>query len=299
MVKVALALQNIHLLTGGDLASLLEVAQDADRRGIDHLLLGDHLLMSAAQAGDYPVKLPVDLDFDQLEPMVLFGAIAAVTTRIRLITGIVLGPLRSAPLLAKQAATLDVVSRGRLDLGLGVGWQEAEYSASGVPFEGRSGRMEDQIRACRVLWTQAPASFTSRTVSFEQVYAKPFPVQPGGPPVWFGCNLSERNLPRVAALGDGWIVSGAGDQKSALPENIGKLRRALEAQGRDPTGFPVSFAVGTRYASKDEMIAEARELAAMGATMLSYRPGFTCRTAEELAQFVDWMLATKDALGGA
>jgi alkanesulfonate monooxygenase SsuD/methylene tetrahydromethanopterin reductase-like flavin-dependent oxidoreductase (luciferase family) len=108
-------------------------------------------------------------------------------------------------LLAKQLATLDVMSRGRLSIGLGVGWQKEEYEAAGVPWEGRYTRFMEQLRVCRLLWSEAPATFHGRTVDFQKIHAFPRPVQHGGVPIWLGVSPSDLNIARMAEHADGWI----------------------------------------------------------------------------------------------
>ena len=117
----------------------------------------------SARTDRYPFgKFPLPPEYPWFEPLTMLAAIAGATSRIRLATGVLISPLRPAVLLAKIAATLDVVSGGRLDLGVGTGWQREEYEASGIPFAGRAARMDDQLRACRVLWSDAPARSSPR-----------------------------------------------------------------------------------------------------------------------------------------
>jgi probable F420-dependent oxidoreductase len=141
--------------------------------------------------------------------MTTLAAMAAVTTRVRLATGILIAPLRPAAVLAKTAATLDVLSGGRLDLGVGVGWQSEEYDAVGLEFAARGQRLDDTIGACRALWSQAPAAYASDSATFGDTFCSPRPAQERLP-VWFSGSLNARNLRRIVDLGDGWIpIMGA------------------------------------------------------------------------------------------
>jgi probable F420-dependent oxidoreductase len=162
---------------------------------------------------------------------------ASATRRIRLATGVLLAPLRPALLLAKTLATLDVLSRGRLDLGVGIGWQPEEFAGAGVPFAGRAARLDDTLRACRALWREAPASFDSPTLRFADLWCLPRPVQPGGIPIWFGLSLGPRNLRRIAELGAGWMPIEADPERIA--DGVRRLREALRDAGRDPAELRV------------------------------------------------------------
>ncbi len=108
-------------------------------------------------------------------------------------------------LLAKQAATLDVLSQGRLDLGVGTGWQREEYDAEGLDFARRGQLLTDTIAACKALWRDTPAALDTPTLSFRDIYCDPKPVQPGGVPLWIGGTLHKRNLDRLVRYGDAWI----------------------------------------------------------------------------------------------
>ena len=150
-----------------------------------------------------PFPFPPELPW--LEPLSVIAAMAAVTERIRFSTKILIAPLRPAPLLAKTLATIDVLSRGRLEIGVSTGWQREEYEASGVDWSRRGQLLTDTMEACQVLWRDAPATFRSESFSFEDVWCRPAPLQAGGIPIWFAGGLNRRNLDRICRLGDGWI----------------------------------------------------------------------------------------------
>jgi probable F420-dependent oxidoreductase len=168
----------------------------------------------------------------------MLAAIAAATTSIRLATGILIAPLRPAVLLAKQTATLDVMSRGRLDLGVGTGWQREEYDAEGVDFAQRGQLLSDTLAACKVLWRDTPAAIETPTLSFHDVFCEPKPAQPGGVPLWIGGVLHARNLERIVRWGDAWIpIMGA--SVSDIVDGARRIAEAWRAVGRDPLALQV------------------------------------------------------------
>jgi probable F420-dependent oxidoreductase len=236
-LALSVTVSGLGRLFGGELRGLLEVARAADELGIDQLVMPDHLAMGR-RTDRYPYgRFPLPLEEPWLEPLTTLAAVAGATQRIRLATGVLIAPLRAPLLLAKTAASLDVLSGGRLDLGVGVGWQEEEYAASGVAFAERWRRLQDGLRACRALWRDAPARFTSPTVSFEELWCLPRPLQPGGVPIWFGVALGPRNLARVVELGDGWMPMDS--SASAIRSGVDRLREAFARAGRDFGGFGV------------------------------------------------------------
>ena len=196
-------------------------------------MLADHVVMGrntdAYPYGDFAFAP----DEPWADPLALLTAIAAVTSRVRLATGILITPLRTPASLAKSVATLDALSGGRVDLGVGVGWQREEYAVAGVPWEERWGRLDDGLRACRALWSASPASFTSPSVSFEEIWCEPRPTQ-DRLPLWLGAKATEKNCARVADWGDGWMPLEARTGSDELFDGIARLRGAFATAGRSP-----------------------------------------------------------------
>jgi probable F420-dependent oxidoreductase len=227
---LALGLPTFGSAPGGSWRTVLDVARAADRAGVDRIVVSDHVVNGPDVAG-YPWgRFPTPPEGDWLEPLTVLTAIAAATERVRLSTGILIAPLRPAALLAKTVATLDVLSSGRVDLGVGVGWQRAEYEALGVDFATRGRLLTDTIGACRELWSTLPASYESPGVSFADTYCAPRPHQPRLP-VWFSGTLNDRNLGRIVELGDGWIPI-MGSTAADIRAGATALAEAFDAAGR-------------------------------------------------------------------
>ena len=222
----------------GDPRQLIDIARRLEDAGADGVVVSDHVLIGPRSDlypwGDFP--FPPEAPW--LEPLTVLTAIAAATERLLLTTGILIVPLRPATLLAKTVATLDALAPGRFELGAGTGWQAEEFEAQGLDPSAKGRLLTDTIAACRVLWRDAPASFESATVSFEEVWSEPRPTTPGGPPVLFSGTLTPRNLRRIVELGDGWIpIMGA--TLDDVRAGTTQLRAALEAAGRDPSTLRV------------------------------------------------------------
>jgi probable F420-dependent oxidoreductase len=298
MTQVAIGLYGLQSWFGGDFAPVTEIVRAAEKRGVDLVSITDHVVMGE-NLHNYPYgRFPAPLDYPWYEPITVLAVLAGVTQRIRLSTGIVIAPLRSAVLLAKQIATLDVMSRGRVSIGLGVGWQKEEYDASGIPWEGRYTRFVEQLRVCRLLWSKAPAAFQGETVSFEKIYAYPRPVQKGGVPIWLGIAPTERNIERMAEFADGWIPMEQDPDK--LAPVIANLRAQLAARGRDPQAFVVRVVPRFVFGS-DKMPDLAATLAGVpalvkaGATMVELFPSAFCRGPDDFDAFLTQLIALKDS----
>ena len=296
MVQTAIGLYGLQQWYDGDFAPVVDIARAAEKAGIDQVSLTDHVVMGE-NIDRYPYgRFPSPLDFPWFEPITVLAAIAGGTRDIRLSTGVLIAPLRPAALLAKQLATLDVMSRGRVSIGVGVGWQKEEYDACGVPWEGRYTRLEEQVRACKLLWREAPATFDGATVRFERIHAWPRPVQAGGVPIWFGLSPSERNIDRIAELGDGWIPME--QRPEPLANHIGKLRRAFVARGRDPADLAVRVVLRAAFRDDgtpdlDATLAAVPALVDAGVTMVELLPLVYCRGPEDLEPFCRRVAALK------
>jgi probable F420-dependent oxidoreductase len=222
----------------GEWRGLLDLARAADDAGIDRIVVVDHVVMGPHTEKYVWGKFPVPPDAPWLEPLTVLSGMAAVTARVRLATGILIAPLRPSVLLAKQVATLDQLSGGRVDLGVGTGWQREEYDAEGLPFERRGQLLTDAMAACTVLWRDTPADFDSPTLSFREVYCEPKPVQPGGVPIWVAGTLNARNLDRVVKFGAAWIPI-MGETVEGIADGARVIRDALSTAGRDSSSFQV------------------------------------------------------------
>jgi probable F420-dependent oxidoreductase len=210
------------------------VATAADARGFATLWCGEHVVMVDEPRSRYPYsadgRIAVPPDADWLDPLLSLSFIAAHTERIRLATGILLLPEHNPLVVAKQAATLDVLSGGRFVLGVGVGWSAEEFEALGVPFSRRGARMEEYIAAMRRLWADEVTSFEGEFVRFNSVRVNPKPVRRSGIPVVFG-GTSDAAMRRVATAGDGWY--GFNLSSAALPDALNALAQHCRDYGRD------------------------------------------------------------------
>jgi probable F420-dependent oxidoreductase len=264
---------------------MLQVAQHAEARGIHDLTLSEHVVMSVDQQANPSQAHTFVEPFP--EPMVTFGALSAVTQRVRLITTILISPLRPAALLAKQAATLHAISRGRFVMGVSVSWDANEYAALGVPFDLRGQILDDQLHACKALWSDAPVSFSSPTVNFANVACQPRP-QPGEEiPIWFGGRFGPRLLRRVGELGHGWVLTPAlGETLETLTAHIQQLRDAMQAADRDPAQLEVAAMPMRSGATLAETLACVPDMLRAGVNVFRFGTA-RCRSVEEMFSFID------------
>lgn len=257
-MQTSITISGIGRLFGGDLGAVVDAFAVAEAAGVDQVVLADHVVIGP-RTDRYPFgRFPYGPDEPWPEPLTLLAAAAGVTERVRLGTGVLVAPLRPPLLLAKTVATLDVLSRGRVDLGLGLGWQAEEFAGAAVAFERRAQALDDTLGACRALWSGAPASFASATVTFDDLWCVPAPVQPGGPPLWFGGPAAGRNLRRIVDNHGGWLPI-AGTPLDEVAAGV----RALVAAGA-PEPVPV------RASPPDADPATLQAWAAAGVTHASF-----------------------------
>jgi len=219
--------------------------------------------------GGAPFPFPVDHNYP--EPLIMLAAIAGATRRLRLATGILIAPMRPAVLLAKMAATLDVVSDGRFDLGLGAGWHAAELRAAGNDPATVMQTLEDIVGACRALWAGGPSSFHSPSVSFDGLYCYPRPSSGAALPVWLAGPCARSTFRRIARLGDGWVPFG-NVGVADIARGSAMLDEAAAGEGRDRSSFGIraSLPIGTGSPRErlEHALAAAPEFVAAGATAL-------------------------------
>ena len=249
---------------GSDPGAVKEYAQAAESLGYDHIIAFDHVL--GANAASRPNWSGAYRHTDSFhEPFVLFGYLAGVTERIGLVTSIIILPQRQTVLVAKQAAAVDVLSGGRLRLGIGIGWNAVEFEGLGENFHDRGRRSEEQVELLRRLWTSDLVTFKGRWHTVTDAGLNPLPVQ-RPIPIWFG-GRAEHLLRRVARLGDGWFPLVRPDQEGgALVQRVRDL--ATEA-GRSPDDIGIESWVSIRGRSQDEWIADVEAWKALGATHVS------------------------------
>jgi probable F420-dependent oxidoreductase len=249
---------------GTDPAATRDLAQTAEDLGYHHILAYDHVI--GANPATRPGWRPPYTYRDAFhEPFVLFGYLAGVTRKIELVTGIIILPQRQTVLAAKQAAALDVLSNGRLRLGIGIGWNPVEYEALGENFQDRGRRCEEQIELMRRLWTQELVTFDGKWHKVTDAGLNPLPIQ-RPIPVWFG-GTDDRALRRLARLGDGWFPLLAPDPKCRAA--IEKIRSHARAAGRDPTGIGIEGRISLGQGAPETWIEGIAQWKDLGATHLT------------------------------
>jgi probable F420-dependent oxidoreductase len=237
---------------GSDPAAIKDYAQAAEQLGFSHILVYDHVVGANPQRPGWEGwRRPYTFETPFHEPFVLFGFLAAVTERVGLTTGVIILPQRQTVLVAKQAAAVDVLSRGRLRLGVGVGWNEVEYEALGMDFATRGRREAEQIRLLRRLWTDPLVTFAGAFDRITDAGINPMPIQ-RPIPIWIGgaqnpAAATDVVLRRIGRLADGWMLVGPAGPHVA--ESWARIRAFAEAAGRDPSTLGLEG--GLRYGDGD------------------------------------------------
>lgn len=253
-----LGLHALGIGSGSERAVIDAVAFAADACGFATLWAGEHVIMVDRSASRYPYSddgvIAVPAQADWLDPMVALGFAAAASSRIGIATGVLLLPEHNPVVMAKQAASLDKLSGGRLTLGIGIGWSKEEFDALGVPFEHRAARTAEYVTAMRTMWRDDIASFEGEFVNFESIRVNPKPVRDRRIPVVLGGN-SDAALRRVAAWGDGWYGFNL-DDVAAVRDSVAKLERLCAESGRDRAELRLAVALLEPHATDVGALAE-------------------------------------------
>lgn len=242
-----------------------DYAQTVEGLGYDYLLTYDHVLgANPDRPGGWEGR-PYTYKNSFHEPFVLFGYLAGLTQTLQFVTGILILPQRQTALVAKQAAQVDILSGGRLVIGVGVGWNEVEYEALGKEFHNRGRRCEEQVALLNELWTKPLVVFKGKYHSIPDAGLNPLPVQ-RPIPIWFG-GRADVVLRRMARLGQGWFAGGTpGDP---LKEKVDRLWSYLEAEGRDPTAFGIDGWISVRTTPPSAWTETVEQWRQLGATQVA------------------------------
>ncbi|MBV9581049.1 MAG: LLM class F420-dependent oxidoreductase [Chloroflexi bacterium] len=234
-----------------DFAALGGLAQAAEDLGFDSVWISDHVVVPHHISSAYPYttdgSFPVSPSQPYLEPLAALGYLAGMTRRVRLGIAVLILPYRPPLLTAKMIATLDTLSNGRIDLGIGVGWMREEFEALGVSsdvYEHRGSATDEQLHILKSAWTKDVTAYGGRFYHFDAVGAYPHPIQKPHPPIWVGGH-TRAALRRTALLGDGWLPIGGRPPADLPPEEvracIARIREQAERAGRNPDALRVCF----------------------------------------------------------
>lgn len=266
---------------------LTELAQGAEAAGFESLWTVEHVVFPDAYESTYPYdasgKMVMAADTNLPDPLVWLTWVAAVTERIHIGTGILILPQRNPVILAKTLATIDALSGGRVELGVGVGWLREEFEALGIPFEGRGKRTEEYIDVLRTLWDGDHAEHHGELVDFSGISVNPKPAR-GRVPIHIGGH-THHAARRAGRLGDGFFPA-----KGDLPELVDIMRQSAADAGRDPAAIEVTFGSAEVFGS--DPVGAVEELRAQGVDRVVV-PSFLYlkNTAEALAAFGETVIA--------
>lgn len=276
-----------YLPTRGPTATregILALAREGERLGLHSAMIADHIVFPVRSDSAYPYT--VDGRFpgggDALETFSILGVVAGATEKLRLVPSVLVLPYRNPVLTAKMVASLDVLSGGRVTLGVGVGWLKEEFEALESPdFERRGAVTDEWIAIYKQLWSQSPATFAGKFYSYSDIRCEPFPLQKPHPPIWVGGH-SRAALRRTARHGDGWHPVGAIAASPLPPQemraHLQTLKQMTEAEGRDFSALQISYKAplydtgipdrdGTRRSfsgSPDDIAGDIRSFAEIG-----------------------------------
>ena len=307
-VRLLLVLTENHTMRPvPDVGDLVSFAVAAEQAGVDGVMVSEHVVLgpSASAAGlpanprDYAMPGNQDPAMPWPSPIVLLSAIAAATTRLRLVAGAIISPLRHPLALAKDLATLDRLSLGRLVVLPTVSWHRDEYAALGVPFACRGELLDEQLEIWSRAWSGSPVSFDGTHYRFGDVWVEPQPYRPGGPRLWFGgSSVHPRLVSRLVRYGTGFNPLGQPDDAG-----LARLAAALRAAGRDPAdveyvgGIRGEFPGPDQVADLDRALAGVPAQLARGFTTICVKPSQFIDDQAKFADFCEQLTAKVRRLG--
>jgi len=260
---------------GTDVAAIRAFVRDVEAMGFDHLFVADHVLGADPKFHSHPSLATYSHESPVHEALTSMAYMAAITSRITLATGILILPQRQTALVAKQAAQLDVLSGGRLRLGIGVGWNAVEFEALNETFENRGKRSAEQIALLRALWTEPVVDFRGEFHRISHAGLNPMPIQ-RPIPIWFGVGSRDRPVPpdaalrRIAKLADGWSPNFPPDAQGRIL--VDRVRQYTHAAGREPAKLPLEGRIHLAGQSADGWMKQVEAWKTLGATSLIAEP---------------------------
>lgn len=300
--KIMLILtENWTIVDKQDLRTLVDWAVIAEESGIYGLMLSDHITLGASAGARgiepnpraYAAPGNQDPQTPWPDSLLLFSAIAARTSKIKLFCGAIIAPLRHPVHLAKQLATLDCLSEGRLIVQPTVSWHQDEYEHLGVPFRKRGKLLDEHLEAWQRLWNESPASYDGQHYQFEGVYFEPKPYRKGGPPLWFGGqSMHAPLLRRLVQYGQGFHPFGA-----PSAEDLQQLRDGLTAAGRDISeiamigGIRATFPDDDTPADLNVALTSIPPQIEQGYSIFCVKPNQFINKASEFADFCQTLVA--------
>jgi probable F420-dependent oxidoreductase len=301
--QLSITLRTFAAEDPGTWQPVFDLARAADAAGVDRVLVSDHVVFGEnleayarpETGGVTGGKQPTGPDGHWLEPLTTLSVLCGMTSRVRLGTNILIAALRRPVVLAKTAATLDVLSGGRLDLGVGIGWQREEYEAAGLDFRTRGRQLDRTLEVCQTLWRERRAEVAVDGLAFDGIHMMPKPHQPGGVPIWVSGRLNERVARRLARFGRGWIPWG--DDADDLAASIPRMRDAVAAAGGDGDAMQVAGTlpgVAREDRSLDLDATMARVVPLVEAGVTDFRARLPVPTGYDAA--VDYLRGVVDAL---
>jgi probable F420-dependent oxidoreductase len=287
-MKIGILAVASRKMAGGEL--LKTIAVTAERLGVATLWAPEHVVLLDRYESKYPYaadgRFAAPTGAPVLDPFVTLATIGAVTSKIRLATGICLVPEHNPVVLGKVISTLDFLTGGRALLGVGIGWLAEEFQALGVPFERRADRTREYIGAMRKLWGDDPSSYHGEFVRFDNVRCKPKPIQGGKLPVFFG-GESGPALRRVAEYGDGWCGFNLLPDEAAA--KIGRIDEMLKANGRSLADVEIAVSPTGKRITRDDL-KRYRDAGVSEVVLTSLSPRSEEQVIEDLEKIArDWV----------
>ncbi|MEM7002690.1 MAG: LLM class F420-dependent oxidoreductase [Pseudomonadota bacterium] len=252
-----------------DFGIIRDYIQGAEAYGFNHLNVPDHVIQTRVPVADSPLAANYTTAFPHHETMTLLAYAAGITETLKLKTAVLILPQRQAVLVAKQAAQIDVLSGGRMQLGVGIGWNDPEYVALDMSFKNRAARLEEQIEVLRTLWTEQHVTYHGKWHNIEDAGLAPMPIQ-RPIPVWVGA-FQPPAIARAARIADGWqAMLPAPDEKAAAV--FAQFKKQVTEAGREPDAVGIEATIFAQARNEEQWAQQISSWIECGATQIIFRP---------------------------